>query len=152
MELHTFLRARLAELDSDEYVAVGAQDLPAPLQDESSTAVRVLEKAAASALALLTAPATQQLITLRSSRRFRDRLVKSLEQRAENAEKMVACIATCIRKRDELQEAIADVQPKIKVLADATRAVQRGTEELMTEQYKGRRINIVGDINTVLNV
>jgi len=30
--------------------------------------------------------------------------------------------------------------------------VQRGTEELMTEQYKGRRINIVGDINTVLNV
>jgi hypothetical protein len=152
MELHTFLRARLAELDSDEYVAVGAQDLPAPLQDESSAAVRVLETAAASALALLTAPATQQLITLRSSRRFRDRLVKSLEQRAENAEKMVACIATCIRKRDELQEAIADVQPKIKVLADATRTVQRGTEELMTEQYKGRRINIVGDINTVLNV
>jgi len=43
------------------------------------------------------------------------------------------------------------VQPKIKALCGNTRAVQRGAETVMTDQYKGRRVNIVGDINTVLS-
>ena len=57
---------------------------------------------------------------------------------------------TCAKKREDLAEVIADTQPKIKALCSSTRSVQRGAELAMTELYKGRRVNIVGDINTVL--
>lgn len=57
--------------------------------------------------ALVNTPTTSQLIMLRSSRRFRERLVTSLEQRLKNAEKLTACIGDCQRKREDLAKQIA---------------------------------------------
>jgi len=54
----------------------------------------------------------------------------------------LTCVCVCV---------FVFVQPKIKALCGNTRAVQRGAETVMTNQYKGRRVNIVGDINTVLS-
>ncbi|EKX48376.1 hypothetical protein GUITHDRAFT_136881 [Guillardia theta CCMP2712] len=128
MEIHTFVRARISELQSSEYIAVVDEKRPAELDKETESFLQSCSK------------------------RFRERLVSSLEMRRSNACKLEACIEDCQRKRQELGETIRELQPKLSALIQNTRSMQRGTEAvlmIMTDLLK-RPVNIVGDINMVL--
>lgn len=78
VELQTFLRMRLEELQSDEYVAVNTnEDLPDLVQKLSPSQLKGLLSACQDCVSLLNSSTTQQFIMLRSSNRFLTRLVTS---------------------------------------------------------------------------
>ena len=161
LELRTFLQTRKLELESTEYIAVeaGSDGRPPALLNETKGSVASLLRACEEVLSVVTAhtrrlvharaltcswylqvlelinaPTTQQLIMLRCSRRFLDRLVSQLEMRLANSTKLAGLISVCQKKRDDLSDLIVETQPKIRALSTNTRAVQRGAEQIMTEQ------------------
>lgn len=151
MEVHSFLKMRLEEAHSTDYMAVDTSaDLPAVCQaNNNAEKLGKLASSCQDAISLLNSPLTQQLIMLRSSSRFLNRLTTSLEVRLQNSTRMAGCIAGCLRRRLELDEQIAGTQPKIEALSKTTRSVKECAEELLTEMMLGRRVSVIGDINTV---
>ena len=53
----------------------------------------------------------------------------------------------CRAQRVATRGIIAEVQPKLKAVISQTKTVQGEVEQSISVLYKGRKVNIIGDIN-----
>ncbi len=63
---------------------------------------------------------------------------------------MLAAAEEAEKRKRESRAQLAAFAPKVAELVARTRAVKAETEKALAALFAGRRVNILGDINTVL--
>ena len=86
-----------------------------------------------------------------STRRYLDRLVKDLERRAGQEDKLAASARESASKCQESKAALVDLGPRIAAVVSRTAAVKQQVEVALSQQFGGRRVNILGEINNALS-
>ena len=102
------------------------------------------------ALSSLARGGLRQLLRIQTSPQYTTGLVRTLEMKAAAESKLLAALKEVEAKREEAQRQLVMSSPKIQAAVDYTRELKRASEAKMTEMLK-RRVNIIGEINTVLN-
>jgi uncharacterized coiled-coil DUF342 family protein len=76
---------------------------------------------------------------------------KSLQQKLDLVDKLNENVSGVDARRDELHEKITKLEPEIDMLIARTRKLQEQLQTLISKLIpKERRINIFGEINTIL--
>eukprot|EP00051_Salpingoeca_urceolata_P010244 m.124848 g.124848 ORF g.124848 m.124848 type:complete len:530 (+) comp16636_c0_seq3:28-1617(+) len=150
-ELLGFLAERLEESQAAVDVTSINQFFGAPniIQMQSAESVSAMHDAVTVVDSLLTNSRTQQLVLMASSPRFVDRLVKSMNQRLELAAKMEKKVGELKAQRESAKEEIATTNPKLEAMVAQTKELQAKVELAIGKLYKARKVNIIGEINTL---
>ncbi|CAM6092714.1 unnamed protein product [Calypogeia fissa] len=152
-ELKVFLKQRLQEIDSDETSALQNQVqvvAPSSIPQHGSEALLAMASSVTKAFNLFTNRATRELILICTSMRYLDRLEASLIHKKQNEVNLQKNIADLSSKRLELRNLQAALWPKQEATIERTLAVKRHVESVLSTQYNGRKVNIIGEINTLL--
>lgn len=150
-ELETFLRQRLVELSMSGAGALSGtilQSAPESLNLDREKVAAMLEEVSA----LLDRLMTQKMVDLlliRSFPRYVDRLVDDLKRLTSESEKMRSMSRLMVLKREETLSEQHDLEPKLEVMRQKMKELQRQIETDISTKYKNRRVNVMGEINTI---
>ena len=151
LELEGFLQQRNEELSTDTFDITsinqfdGADSAVVPPLKAVKSMLAAVEKASS----VLTSAKTAQVVMVASSSKFVGRLVKSLEQKRSGSDAMLGKIKDLEVSRIKWRETITETQPKLSGLIDQTKQLQGQVEGSVSALYKGRKVNLQGDINTM---
>jgi len=153
MELETFLQQRVAEMSDsreDGMVAMShMQSAPQLVQLQTAGGVEVMRVTTRAVLDSLRTVKLQHLFLVKSSPRYVDRLVATLKQKLDIADKMAASVEAVKERRRGAAEEAAALQPKLKLVIEKTRQLHGQIESSLNEKYKGRTVNLMGGVNTL---
>ncbi|ETM36484.1 hypothetical protein L914_16836 [Phytophthora nicotianae] len=151
LELRAFLRQRLVELSGSDSVAFANQfQGSSPLLEQQSTSrIEELQAAVDHAVSLLTGKRLQQLVLIKTSERYLDRHVASLEMLTKHMDKCRREIHGLEDKNVDLIDATKNVQPQINALVTATKKLKKELEAALPPLFKGYKVNIVGEVNSL---
>lgn len=151
MELREFLIWRLEELTTtDDIPGQFLMDDESLLSQQGPESVQKMLDTIELVLQPLNNPRAKHLLLIRTSPHYLDRMTISilspqlLANKAQSQAEMLAARA---------EEAVATaliVQPQLKALISETRLLQRQVEGQISQLYKGREVNIIGEINVTL--
>lgn len=154
IELDAFLAQRAAELSQS-----GNSEIALVMQQSSSTPefvssvdverVRVLQQNVRSAIGVINSADTRRMLALQSDSKRVERAARAVLEKKHVAERMHAAIDVLRKRRVKAVEELAVENPKFEDLAKITRDVKRRTEIALSKLYKGRTVNILGEINNV---
>ena len=108
-----------------------------------------LQVAVSAARGMLMAPRTQQLIFIYNSAKYVERLAATLEKKKKTAANLIAKADKLIAARTAADEEITSIRPKLDTLTAQTKVLQKEVEGSIGKLYDGRKVNIIGDINTL---
>ncbi|KAL1529974.1 hypothetical protein AB1Y20_000901 [Prymnesium parvum] len=141
LELHCFFRQRQAEGSPD--------GLPAELQlDESELSDRLQEAVDAIVQSLDNAHA-RHLLMLQSSPKYMARQEQTLRQHLDHADKMLQLADELKSREAELMLTIQTAYPKYQAVVSRVKATKSLLEAAISKHFEGRRINLMGEINTI---
>ena len=75
--------------------------------------------------------------------------VKSLEQKRSASDTMLGKIKDLEVSRVNWRETISETKPKLSGLISQTKELQGQVEASISALYKGRKVHLLGDINTM---
>ncbi|XP_033733350.1 CDK5 regulatory subunit-associated protein 3-like [Pecten maximus] len=152
MELEAFLTQRICEMegsgDSDIVSTSQFQNAPSSVQVEKSKVVSMTSKVK-DILGQLTSVKMHHLLLIRNSPRYVDRLKDSLKQTLSLADKMVFYEKEMVVKKKDVLEEQRQLEPKLDVIVQRTKDIQRQMEQEISSKYKNRPVNIMGEINMI---
>ncbi|XP_076455666.1 CDK5 regulatory subunit-associated protein 3-like [Babylonia areolata] len=150
MELESFLTQRATELTAPDAALSGNQfqGAPASIQPDVCKVEAMMEKVQ-SIVGQLTSVQMQHLMLIRSSPRYVDRLRDSLRQTLLQADKLVLCGVEAASRRRQALEEEGELEPRLDALRQHTRYMQRHLQTDIAGKYKGRQVNIMGEINMI---
>ncbi|KAL3836336.1 hypothetical protein ACJMK2_021769 [Sinanodonta woodiana] len=149
-ELESFLSQRVNELRGENDMVASSlfQTASNDLQ-LGKESVEVMLTLVKDIIDQLTSVKIQHLMLIRNSPRYVDRLKESLQQTLKLADKMVLYEKEMILKSKEASNEEGQLQPRLDLLRQQTKEMQKQMEEEISKKYKGRRVNIMGEINTI---
>lgn len=149
-ELVAFLSQRVQELSQEGNVLSDSQfsSAAAEVQLDLSTIKSMLNDVK-ELLAHMTSKKMQNLFLIRSSPSYVHRMADSLNKILSDSEKMTSLSRLMVLRREEAAEEEKQIQPRIELLRKHTRELQKQIENEISKKYKNRRVNIMGEINTV---
>jgi len=143
LELQAFLTQRRAEAASG-----ATEGLPSELQLDS--AELALQLAAVDEIVgALDNEHTRHLLLLQSSPKYMDRQEQALRCQLDHADKMIAMAAEIKSREAELLLTIQGAYPKYQAVVDAVKATKGRLEGAISKRFDGRRINLMGEINSL---
>ena len=125
------------------------QDLPPIVQQQTATGIAKHVERVEGVVALLTGEDVEQMDALRSAVKL-GKVVRVLKQRAAQEAKYRDMVAGLEGRRRETRREMAEVSPKLEAMLTFSRKVKRDLEAVLSKQYNGRPVNVIGAINTVL--
>ena len=151
LELEGFLQQRVEELSSKtlDITAINQFDGAGQAVVPPLKAVKSMLAAVGKASDILTSPKTSQVVMVASSSKYVDRLVKSLEQKRSASDTMLGKIKDLEVSRVNWRETISETKPKLSGLISQTKELQGQVEASISALYKGRKVHLLGDINTM---
>jgi hypothetical protein len=124
---------------------------PAAVTDQST---ELLDKYLAAVKAVLDAlkdPRLQQLVMIKSSPKYVERLAQSLRQYLTSSERMTASAAAAKVRKQTLTDTVGKSIIKLKSVVATTSNLKAKTEASVSALLKGVKVNIVGEINNLLD-
>lgn len=150
MELQAFLLVRKAAFGSENSGFIGGEVLPDVLERIDENSVDKMLKSIQDIVDGLISKTPRELIMLKTSIRWLEKVVVDLEKKAGQEAKWRKSAAQLERKKKELQKNLMSNSVKLTALIKNTKMVRNAVEEAMSQQFGGRKINIVGDMSGVL--
>ncbi|OWZ08403.1 hypothetical protein PHMEG_00019065 [Phytophthora megakarya] len=151
LELRAFLLQRLVELSGSDSVAFANQFQGSSplLEQQSTTKIEIFQAAVDQAVALLTSKRLQQLVLIKTSERYLDRHVASLEMSTKHMDKCSREIHSLEDKNVDLIDSTRSIQPQITALVATTKKLKKELEAALPPLFKGYKVNIVGEVNSL---
>ncbi|KAL5009859.1 hypothetical protein ScPMuIL_012164 [Solemya velum] len=150
LELEAFLNQRLVEMKGKADVLSSNQFHSAPESIQLDVCnVEAMLSSVKDILVQLTSVQIQHLMLIRNSPRYVDRLKESLKQTLTLADKMVFLEKEMVVKRRDALEEQRLTEPKLDVITQRTKEMQKQMEQEISKKYKDRPVNIMGEINTI---
>ncbi|XP_041371768.1 CDK5 regulatory subunit-associated protein 3-like [Gigantopelta aegis] len=149
-ELEAFLTQRLNEVKNEDGALSGSQFQSAPQSIQiDPVSIATMLSDVRSIVNQLTSVQMQHLMLIRDSPRYVDRLRDNLKQTLHLAEKMLFYEKDMIVKRKEALQEQSAVEPRLDAIIENTKTMQKQMEDEISKKYKGRIVNIMGEINTM---
>ncbi|XP_046407506.1 CDK5 regulatory subunit-associated protein 3 [Ischnura elegans] len=153
LELESFLLIRLSEMsasDTDHLIGLSQMsEAPATLQMQTTGSTSAMLKQTQDVIAAVMDKRVCQLHSIKHSPRYVDQLAYSLKQKLSIMEKMqLSKKALKTKKEEAIKDAIA-IQPKLRLIINKTKELQKEIESDISKKYKNRPCNIMGGANTL---
>lgn len=161
LELESFLSERSSDLSSsgssssgDEasQAAFAVAGVPHILSLQSTQSVAGYLSAVRGALTALRASRLTQLLMVRSSRRFIDRLVAGIRQQLQAIERMDRASVAHEARRIELNKATQKASHELHQLLAQCRTLKSQMEGEISRLFQNRPVHLVGEINQMLQL
>jgi len=143
LELQGFFVQSLSELKGG-----AASALPVELQPDAAE-VDARLGAVNAAISLLEDAHTKHLLLLGTSDQYLERQARQLEQMLESSDKMSSRAEELQLRQDELGATIRETHAKYADVVGTIQAVKSDFEAALSTHFDGRRINLMGDINSI---
>ncbi|KAK2142743.1 hypothetical protein LSH36_919g01019 [Paralvinella palmiformis] len=149
-ELAAFLTQRVQELSQEGNILSDSQFSSAPhdVQLDLGT-IKAMLSDVSELVAYMTSNKMQNLFLIRSSPSYVHRMADSLSKVLGDSEKMMSLSRLMVIRSEEALEEEKQIQPQIDLLRKRTHELQEQIEEEISKKYKGRRVNIMGEINAI---
>lgn len=152
IELDAFLEQRRAQLSKSSGSEVGlvmqqAASTPEFVKRIDAERVKLMQDAVQAALVAINSDKTRQVLALQSNPKRLERVARSVLEKKHAAERMHGAIDVLRQRRTKAASELAVEGPKLEQLGEVTRDVKRKTEESLSSLYRGRSVNILGEIN-----
>eukprot|EP01024_Parvocaulis_polyphysoides_P067029 TRINITY_DN7940_c3_g2_i1.p1 TRINITY_DN7940_c3_g2~~TRINITY_DN7940_c3_g2_i1.p1 ORF type:complete len:155 (-),score=17.29 TRINITY_DN7940_c3_g2_i1:57-458(-) len=89
-------------------------------------------------------------LMIKTSKRYLERLIRQLGQQSALESKLKGLGTDVGIKREQVQRQLMGAAPKLKALIQRMKTVKQEVEAELQKQFQGRRIQIIGEINNVL--
>lgn len=154
IELDAFLAQRASELsrlgDTDAgLIMQQAAGTPELIKAVDMLKIKPLQEAVEMAINAINSADTRRMLALQSDRNRLERAARAIIEKKNVAERTHAAIDVLRTRRSKAQEELAIELPKLAQIGVVTRDVKRRTEVALSALYKGRTVNILGEINNI---
>uniref|UniRef100_A0A8D0LC36 CDK5 regulatory subunit associated protein 3 n=1 Tax=Sphenodon punctatus TaxID=8508 RepID=A0A8D0LC36_SPHPU len=146
MELEMFLSQRIIEMNEEADVLSVSQFQLAPsiLQGQTNSKVETMVTAVQDLVGRLTNLRMQHLFMILASPRYVDRVTELLHQKLKQADLLLLKKELMVQKKQEALEEQGALEPKLDLLVQKTRELQRLIEADISKRYSGRPVNLMG--------
>ena len=143
LELKAFINQRYKETKSSgESLAIVASTVDL---DDLAKMRSVLEDV----VSMLTSPRLSNLMSIATSKKYRDRIAKSIQQMAKKEKKSIAASQDASAKKEEIQRLLISDSARISALVRETRAIMSKVQADLGAKLR-RRVLIQGGIHNAL--
>uniref|UniRef100_A0ACB8EUY2 CDK5 regulatory subunit-associated protein 3 n=1 Tax=Sphaerodactylus townsendi TaxID=933632 RepID=A0ACB8EUY2_9SAUR len=146
MELEIFLSQRIVETSEEADILSVSQFQLAPpiLQDQTKGKLEAMVAALQDLIGRMTSLRMQHLFMILASPRYVDRVTELLRQKLKQADLLLLKKELMIQKRQEALEEQAALEPKLDLLVQKTKELQKLIEADVSKRYSGRPVNLMG--------
>ncbi|XP_066483979.1 CDK5 regulatory subunit-associated protein 3 isoform X2 [Tiliqua scincoides] len=146
MELEIFLSQRIVETNEEADILSVSQFQLAPpiLQDQTKEKLEVMVATIQDLIGRLTSLRMQHLFMILASPRYVDRVTELLHQKLKQADLLLLKKDLMVLKRQEALEEQTSLEPKLDLLVQKTRDLQKLIEADISKRYNGRPVNLMG--------
>lgn len=154
IELDAFLAQRVSELSRAGNMEVGlvlqqASGTPEFVKAVDAEQVAMFQESVQKAIRAINSAETRHMLALQSDSKRIERAARAILEKKHVAERMYATIDVLRKRRLKALEDLAVETPKLEELSKITRDIKKSTEKALSGLYKGRVVNILGEINNV---
>ncbi|KAK6473157.1 CDK5 regulatory subunit-associated protein 3 [Huso huso] len=146
MELEVFLTQRLCEMGEEGDVLSMSQFQLAPTVIQSQTRDKVLGvlSLVKGLIERLTSVRMQHLFMIQASPRYVDRVTELLRQKLKQADILVLKQQAMAERRQEALREQGQLEPRIDLLVQRTKELQKQIESDISQRYNNRPVNLMG--------
>lgn len=151
MEVEAFLEQRIIEMSSEaDMITVNQlQSAPEIIQYQTKQKLQSMLSKVSSFIRELTTMKMQNLYLIQNSPRYVDRIVESLEQKLKISKNLLHQVEALQQRHKNAVELQLETEPKHENLVKKTKVLQKQIEEEISRRYKNRKVNVMGEINTI---
>lgn len=146
MELEIFLSQRAVEMSEEaDILSVSQFQLaPAILQGQTKEKMLSLVSTLQDLIGRLTSLRMQHLFMILASPRYVDRVTEFLQQKLKQSQLLALKKELMVEKQQEALQEQAALEPKLDLLLEKTRELQKLIEADISKRYSGRPVNLMG--------
>lgn len=146
MELEVFLSQRAVEMSEEaDVLSISQFQLaPAILQGQTREKMVAMMSVLQDLIGRLTSIRMQHLFMILASPRYVDRVTEFLQQKLKQSQLLVLKKKLMVQKQEEALQEQAALEPKLDLLLEKTRELQRLIEADISKRYNGRPVNLIG--------
>ncbi|XP_041122539.1 CDK5 regulatory subunit-associated protein 3 [Polyodon spathula] len=146
MELEVFLTQRLCEMGEEGDVLSMSQFQLAPAVIQGQTRDKVLGvlSLVKGLIERLTSVRMQHLFMIQASPRYVDRVTELLHQKLKQADILVLKQQAMAERRQEALREQGQLEPRIDLLVQRTKELQKQIESDLSQRYNNRAVNLMG--------
>ncbi|XP_075233414.1 CDK5 regulatory subunit-associated protein 3 [Lycorma delicatula] len=143
LEIESFLKLRLLEMQGEaEMIALNQ------LQETTEGVAAMLDTVSI-VKQLITDPGTTHLHNIKHSPRYVDQLTQKVEHKQNLIEKIVASRKAVRDRGLQSVEEARELTPKLQLIIEKTKELQKEIEQEISKKYKNRPVNIMGGVATL---
>ncbi|KAM9209245.1 CDK5 regulatory subunit-associated protein 3 isoform 2-T2 [Dugong dugon] len=146
MELEIFLSQRAVEMSEEaDILSVSQFQLaPATLQGQTKGKMVTMVSMLQDLIGQLTSLRMQHLFMILASPRYVDRVTEFLQQKLKQSQLLALKKELMVQKQQEALQEQAALEPKLDLLLEKTRELQKLIEADISKRYNGRPVNLMG--------
>ncbi|XP_044245215.1 CDK5 regulatory subunit-associated protein 3 isoform X3 [Ursus arctos] len=146
MELEIFLSQRAVEMSEEADILSMSQFqlAPAILQGQTKEKTVTMVSALQDLIGRLTSVRMQHLFMILASPRYVDRVTELLQQKLKQSQLLALKKELMVQKQQEALREQAALEPKLDLLLEKTRELQKLIEADISKRYNGRPVNLMG--------
>lgn len=146
MELEIFLSQRAVEMGEEaDILSISQFQLaPAILQSQTKEKMESMMSVLQDLIGRLTSLRMQHLFMILASPRYVDRVMELLQQKLKQSQLLALKKELMVQKQQEVLQEQATLEPRLDLLIEKTKELQKLIEADISKRYNGRPVNLMG--------